>query len=166
RWASRLRDERGHAGIRDNPHSGRPHTAQTPDNVQRVNDVVLADKRITVKELSLYIGIGEASLGSKDVDRGSQRNRKLGWTALKHPPYSPDLTPCDYHLFGKLKEYLHGTRFEDDDSLVKAVNLLLKRAGREFYYAGIQGLVSRSRKTVEKDGDYVDYLSHAPNGSQ
>ncbi|PSN35826.1 hypothetical protein C0J52_22744 [Blattella germanica] len=27
RWASRLRDERGHANIRDNPHSGRPHTA-------------------------------------------------------------------------------------------------------------------------------------------
>ncbi|KAJ4438159.1 hypothetical protein ANN_14098 [Periplaneta americana] len=27
----------------------------------------------------------------------------LGWTTLKHPLYSPDLAPCDYHLFGKLK---------------------------------------------------------------
>ncbi|PSN49523.1 hypothetical protein C0J52_24760 [Blattella germanica] len=35
RWESRLRDERGHANIRANPRSGRPHTAQTPDNVQR-----------------------------------------------------------------------------------------------------------------------------------
>ncbi|KAJ4437447.1 hypothetical protein ANN_17591 [Periplaneta americana] len=30
--------------------------------------------------------------------------RKLGYTTLKHPPYSPELGPCDYHLFGKLKD--------------------------------------------------------------
>ncbi|PSN54517.1 hypothetical protein C0J52_10215 [Blattella germanica] len=81
-WASRLRDERGHANIRDNPH-----TAQTPDNVQRVNDLVLADKRIT-----------------------------------------------------------------DDDSLVNAAKLWLRRAGPDFYRAGIQALVPRWHKAVERDG--------------
>ncbi|KAJ4437146.1 hypothetical protein ANN_17281 [Periplaneta americana] len=30
--------------------------------------------------------------------------RKFGKTTLKHPPYSPELPPCDYHLFGKLKD--------------------------------------------------------------
>ena len=30
--------------------------------------------------------------------------RKFGQTTLKHPPYSPELAPCDYHLFGKLKD--------------------------------------------------------------
>ena len=29
-------------------------------------------------------------------------------------PYSPDLSPCDFHLFGPLKEPLGGKRFEDD----------------------------------------------------
>jgi len=33
------------------------------------------------------------------------------WTALEHPPYSPDLSPCDYHMFGPLKEALGGTAF-------------------------------------------------------
>jgi len=31
-----------------------------------------------------------------------------GWTVLPHPPYSPDLAPSDFHLFGPLKDYLRG----------------------------------------------------------
>ena len=30
---------------------------------------------------------------------------------LEQPPYSPDLTPCDFYLFPKLKEVIKGTRF-------------------------------------------------------
>jgi len=28
----------------------------------------------------------------------------FGWTTVTHPPYSSDLAPSDYHLFGPLKE--------------------------------------------------------------
>jgi transposase len=31
---------------------------------------------------------------------------------VPHPPYSPDLTPCDIALFRKLKMQLKGRRFE------------------------------------------------------
>ena len=37
---------------------------------------------------------------------------KFGWTVLTHPPYSPDLAPSDFHLFGPLKDALRGTRLE------------------------------------------------------
>jgi transposase len=30
-------------------------------------------------------------------------------TVLKHPPYSPDLAPCDFFLFPKIKSVLKGT---------------------------------------------------------
>jgi histone-lysine N-methyltransferase SETMAR len=33
------------------------------------------------------------------------------WEILPHPAYSPDISPCDFHLFTKLKEPLRGTRF-------------------------------------------------------
>ncbi|XP_023213374.1 histone-lysine N-methyltransferase SETMAR-like [Centruroides sculpturatus] len=29
--------------------------------------------------------------------------QKFRWEALTHPPYSPDLSPCDFHIFGALK---------------------------------------------------------------
>jgi hypothetical protein len=31
---------------------------------------------------------------------------------VPHPPYSPDLAPCDFLLFPKLKIKLKGQRFE------------------------------------------------------
>ena len=34
--------------------------------------------------------------------------------------YSPDLTPCDFFLFPKLKKHLRGIRFNDDNEMVTA----------------------------------------------
>jgi hypothetical protein len=42
---------------------------------------------------------------------------QLYWTALQHSPYSPDLSPCDYHMFGPLKKALGGQRFDDDEQV-------------------------------------------------
>jgi hypothetical protein len=68
------------------------------------------------------------------------------------------VAPSDYDLFGKLKESLRGTRFEDD-ALITAAKRWLRRAGPEFYRAGIQALVPRWRKAVQRDGDYVEKCS-------
>jgi len=40
---------------------------------------------------------------------------------LNHPPYSPDLSPCDYFLFTKLKLPLKGRLFEDVQVIQGAV---------------------------------------------
>jgi len=32
-------------------------------------------------------------------------------TVLEHPPYSPDLAPCDFYLFPNIKSVLKGTHF-------------------------------------------------------
>jgi hypothetical protein len=33
-------------------------------------------------------------------------------TVIPHPPYSPDLAPCDFFLFPKMKFKLKGRRFD------------------------------------------------------
>jgi len=35
----------------------------------------------------------------------------LGFQYLDHPPYSPDLTPSDYHLFPRLKKTIESSQF-------------------------------------------------------
>ena len=38
---------------------------------------------------------------------------KMGIKTVRHPPYSPDLAPCDFWLFAKLKEKLRGCRHDN-----------------------------------------------------
>ncbi|KAH0821016.1 hypothetical protein GEV33_001775 [Tenebrio molitor] len=55
----------------------------------------------------------------------------FGWdivSIVTHSPYSPDLAPLDYHFFTKLKEFLGGKRFSNnqDQEVEKAVKKWLK----------------------------------------
>jgi histone-lysine N-methyltransferase SETMAR len=43
-----------------------------------------------------------------------------------HPPYSPDLVPSDFYLFGYVKRCLAGLSFEDADQLLAAVEDVLE----------------------------------------
>lgn len=81
---------------------------------------------------------------------------KLGWTVLPHPPYSPDLAPSDFHLFGPLKHALRGKKFEDDEAVIHAAKTWLRDQDNIWYKQGIHALVSRWRKAVLVDGDYVE----------
>jgi len=44
---------------------------------------------------------------------------------MEHPPYNPDLAPCDFFLFQKIKSALKGTRFESVDAVKANATQLL-----------------------------------------
>ena len=48
-----------------------------------------------------------------------QKIKDMGMHEVLHPPYSPDIAPCDFWLFRKLKDHLSGREFEDPVSLEK-----------------------------------------------
>jgi hypothetical protein len=62
RCAKLLSGKSGHADIDDLLHSGRPQSAHTDTIVESVNNMIVADRRVTVKQLSLQLDIGEASV--------------------------------------------------------------------------------------------------------
>ncbi|XP_062593106.1 histone-lysine N-methyltransferase SETMAR-like [Saccostrea cucullata] len=47
-------------------------------------------------------------------------------TVLPHPPYSPDLAPCDFFLFPKLKKFLSGRRYKSRQALGSVVSQCLR----------------------------------------
>ena len=51
---------------------------------------------------------------------------EIGGTALKHPPYSPDLVPCDSWAFPTLKRQLRGKSFSSGDEGRNAAAAVLK----------------------------------------
>jgi hypothetical protein len=120
----------GRTSIEDDPHTGRRSTARTNETIDRVNAVIRGNRRSTIREIADELNL---SLGTCQViltqDLGMRRvSAKLVphaapsvWEFLAkhsipvvpHPPYSPDLAPCDFFLFPRLKSTLKGKRFQD-----------------------------------------------------
>jgi hypothetical protein len=44
----------------------------------------------------------------------------------EHPPYSPDIAPSDFHVFGPMKEALTGRRFSSAEEVSGEVQNWLK----------------------------------------
>jgi hypothetical protein len=58
---------------------------------------------------------------AKKVD---QFFRDHGLLRAAHPPYSPDLAPCDFYLFGYIKGKLQGQCFDDGEQLLRAIDAI------------------------------------------
>ena len=57
----------------------------------------------------------------------------LGFQCLGHPPYSPDLSPSDYHLFSGLKKQLKSLHFSFDAEVIIAAEIWLDGQVSEFF---------------------------------
>ena len=71
-----------------------------------------------------------------------QTINNLGWELLPHLPYSPNLAPSDFHVYGPLKEFTRGTKFESDNEAKSVVNDWLRRQSKDFYAERIRKLVT------------------------
>ena len=49
-----------------------------------------------------------------------QKLNELGYKVLPHPPYSPDLSPTDYHFFKHLDNFLEGKHFHNQQEAENA----------------------------------------------
>jgi len=43
----------------------------------------------------------------------------MGWKLLQHLPYSPDLAPSNFHLFGLQSESLEDIKFKNDENVLQ-----------------------------------------------
>jgi histone-lysine N-methyltransferase SETMAR len=68
---------------------------------------------------------------------------KMHWEVLPHPPYSPDLSPCDFYLFEPLKEALSDSQFQDDDGVAEFAHEWLRAQLKTFYKRIIMKLSQR-----------------------
>ena len=66
--------------------------------------------------------------------------RRWQWEILEHPPYSPDVRPCDYDHFAKVKELLRGTRHNTRDELIRAIGWSVRNIDKDGRADGVQRL--------------------------
>ena len=75
---------------------------------------------------------------------------------LEQPPYSPDLAPCDFFLFPKLKEVIKGTRFQDSEAIKSAVTRELRAIPEESFQDCVEGWQRRLEKCIRAQRDYFE----------
>ena len=76
--------------------------------------------------------------------------RRWKWEILKHPPSSPDMSPCYYDLFAKVKEPLQRTRCNTRDELIRAIERLIRNIKKEGRADGVRRLPNVWQKVINK----------------
>lgn len=81
---------------------------------------------------------------------------QLGYELIDHPPYSPDLAPCDFFLFPNLKKWLGGRRFATNDEVMTETSHYFEDLEQNYFSEGMKKLESRLDKCIALKGDYVE----------
>ena len=81
---------------------------------------------------------------------------KFSWTVLPHLPYSPDLAPSDFYLFGSLKNGLRGQSFVDNNAVIDAVKNWLPQLEESFISVVYRPLFIVEKKYIQSGGDYEE----------
>ena len=76
---------------------------------------------------------------------------------LNHPPYSPDLSPCDFFLFPRLKKMLSGNKYTSRSSLRSAIYQCFQQIPKEDYLSAFRDWV-KGYKNVSVKGEYFEGL--------
>ena len=141
--------KKGRENVEDDPRSARPISSTNDENVEVVRAVMVKDRRLSVRMIAeetvshtFYKDVLERL--QKRVQR-VRRDIADDWVlhhdntpahtalsfreilakknipVLPHPPYSPDLAPCNFYLFRKLKLKLKGHHFGMMENIRKTV---------------------------------------------
>ena len=76
----------------------------------------------------------------------------MGIKTVPQPPYSPDLAPCDFCLFAKLR----GCRYETIEEMKEAVTKVIDMLTQEDFHGAFQKLLERYNKCIAARGDYFE----------
>jgi len=81
--------------------------------------------------------------------------RNAAFELLRHPSYSPEMTPTDFHLFPKLKKFTQECKFTNVEDIICVKNGWLEKKDQQFFYNGTRALEKRRTKCILVAGDYV-----------
>ena len=76
----------------------------------------------------------------------------MGIKTVPQPPYSPDLGPCYFWLFSKLR----GCGYETIEEMKEAVTKVIDMLTQVDYHGALQKLLERYNKCIAAGGDYFE----------
>jgi histone-lysine N-methyltransferase SETMAR len=81
---------------------------------------------------------------------------EIGGTPLEHPPYSPDLAPCDFWAFPSMKRELRGKKFQSDQEVKTACSTILLKLAANGLQHVFEKWVECCKKCIACQGRYFE----------
>jgi transposase len=79
----------------------------------------LAECRPKLRTTAVHLHVDNAKPHTSKMS--IQKIEELGFILVPQPRYSPDLVPCDFFLFGYLKQHLEGKHLTREDQVIALV---------------------------------------------
>ena len=76
----------------------------------------------------------------------------MGIKTAPHPSHSPDLAPCNFCLFPKLR----GCRYETIEEMKEAMTKVIDTLTQEDFHGVFQKWLERYNKCIAAGGDYLE----------
>ena len=76
----------------------------------------------------------------------------MGIKTVPQPPYSPDLAPCDFWSFPKLR----GCRYETIEEMKEAVTKVIVTPTQDDFHRAFEKVLERYNKCIAAGGDYFE----------
>ncbi|EGI60875.1 Mariner Mos1 transposase [Acromyrmex echinatior] len=164
---------KGDFSLKDESRAGRPEKIET-DELQALLDINSAQ---TEKELAEQLGVTQQAISVrlhtmadiKDAIKLHHDNApshmafivanylaQSNTPVVPQPPYSPDLAPCDFFLFPRLKRELKGKHWESVENIQKHVTTFLRDIPVEEFQRAFQAWQTRLRKCIDSGGGYFE----------
>ncbi|PNF33352.1 hypothetical protein B7P43_G05686 [Cryptotermes secundus] len=181
-WFNRFKH--GRMSADSEQRSGRPSTSRNADVIEKVRTLILEDRRLAIREVADEVGISRGSTNTiltedlgmlrvaakfvpkplppeqqqlrvevaQDMLECANRDPEF----LKKAPYSPDMAPCVFWLFPRLKTPLKGSRFDRSEDIIQNATAQLHSIPKEAFQNCFQRWKDSWAKYVESQGAYFE----------
>ncbi|GFW57333.1 histone-lysine N-methyltransferase SETMAR [Trichonephila clavipes] len=154
-WFLRFRS--GIFDVKNAPCTGR----RVVENVGKITEIIEVDRHLVIDqkwpELANRRGVVfhqvNASPHTSVVTR--QKLWELSWEVLVHPPYSPELSPSNYHLFLALQNFLSGKKLGLREDCGNRLLEFFANKGQGFYERGNMKLPLKWQQIIQQNGAYL-----------
>ena len=174
-WYKRFKG--GRTSLDHDEIPGRPTTSVTEENIESAKQIVLQNRSVPIREIAVLLGISYGSaehiltdvLGLKRVASRlvpkklnfiqKQRRVDVAKEMISNAdsdPYSPDMAPCDFFLFPRLKLPLRGTRFETIEAIKENSLRELKAIPSAAYKTCMENWIKRWHACIAAGGEYFE----------
>ncbi|XP_049305487.1 protein GVQW3-like [Bactrocera dorsalis] len=180
-WFQRF--QRGREDINDDQHVCQSKSVITGNSIETVREFIKNQPKSSLKFMEMELNISKTSiyriltehLGLRKVcarfvphkltddqkllriqhskDDYLTKNHIL---TINHSPYSPDMAPCDFFLFGKMHLLMKGKRYAVVEAIQKACAGILADVPVNELKHTFDVLLDRAKSCSEAEGDYFE----------